>query len=212
MTNPAALLPSSSDLFEVAAASALDDGGLPVPIQQIVDPATSPVAFLPWLAAHESVDLWFPDWAESRKRLVIANAPTDAWLKGTRAAAVRFLSYVDGALLDAVAYPARFAVGRAVLGHTPVNHPPFLARYLVNVATVEPGNPFVMGRAAIGSGSVRDPDMTPINRCLMALRVARAPETQIRVSFAHHSPLSIDDAPPLDGSAFLGQWVARSNL
>ena len=212
MTNPAALLPSSSDLFEVAASSAMDDGGLPVPIQQIVDPATSPVAFLPWLAAHESVDLWFPDWAESRKRLVIANAPTDAWLKGTRAAAVRFLSYVDGALLDAVAYPARFAVGRAVLGHTPVNHPPFLARYLVNVATVEPGNPFVMGRAAIAASSVRNPDMTPINRCLMALRVARAPETQIRVSFAHHRPLSIDDAPPLDGSAFLGQWVARSNL
>ncbi|MCW2319314.1 P2-related tail formation protein, partial [Rhodoblastus acidophilus] len=163
---------------------------LPVPVRQVVDPAQTPADFLPWLAGHESVDLWFSDWSEVRKRTVIANAWRDAAWKGTRAGAVAFLSYVDAELLDVVAYPRPFIVGRAAMG-APVNHPPFLARYLVKVDTVEPGNAFVMGRAAVGRAAARNPDMTPINRCLTALRAARAPETQIRVSFAHRRPLSI---------------------
>jgi P2-related tail formation protein len=208
--NVQSVLPTNAGPVEIAVAGAMSDH-LPVPIQQIVDPARTPEAFLPWLAGHESVDLWFADWPDATKRQVIANAWTDAALKGTRQGAINFLTYVGGTLLDAIAYPRPFIVNRSPMGD-PVNHPPFLARYLVNVATVEPGNAFVMGRAAVGRFATRNPDMTPINRCLTALRVARAPETQIRASFAHHRPLSIDDAPVLDAGHYLGEWVARTNL
>jgi P2-related tail formation protein len=211
MSSVAAVLPPSPTAWENACAQAMSDD-LPVPIAQIVDPTQTPEAFLPWLAAHESVDLWFPDWTDDRKRAVIENAWTDAALKGTRQGAVNFLSYVGGTLVDAIAYPARFVMGQAVLGRTPIDHPPFVARYLVNVATNEPPNCFVLGRAAVGVAAVTTPDPTPINRCLTAMRVARAPETQIRASFASQRQLAIEDAPPLDGSAYLGQWIPNTSL
>jgi len=210
MSDVSVVLPPNAAAWETACAVAMSDH-LPVPVAQIVDPAQTPVDFLPWLAGHESVDLWYSDWPEARKRTVIANAWRDAAWKGTRAGAVAFLSYVDAELLDVVAYPRPFIVGRVPMG-APVNHPPFLARYLVKVDTVEPRNAFVIGRAAVGRAATRDPDMTPIERCLTALRAARAPETQIRVSFAHHRPLSIEDAPALDAGQYLGEWVAQANL
>ena len=211
MSNVAPALPPNASAWEQACAAGMSDD-LPVPIAQIVDPTQTPEAFLPLLAGHESVDLWFPDWSDATKRTVIENAWTDAALKGTRQGAVNFLSYVGGTLVDVIAYPAPFVMGQAILGRSPINQPAFLARYLVNVATVEPANCFVMGRAPIGVASASNPDMTPINRCLTAMRVARAPETQIRVSFQHSRPLAIEDAPPLDGSAYLGQWLPRTNL
>ena len=208
----AALLTGEAGPFRVAAAKAMDaDGALPVPLAQVVDPAQCPSALLPWLAGHESVDLWFSDWSDTLKRTVITNAWRDAAAKGTRAGAGAYLGYVSGALIDVIATPAPFVVGRSRIGR-PINHPPFLARYLVSVPTSEPANCTVMLRAAIGRAAIRTPDPTPFNRALAALRIARAPETQIRVSFATMEPLSIDDAPVLDTGAFLGQWVARNHL
>ena len=204
------LLTGEAGPFRIALAKAMSDA-LSVPIAEIVDPAQCPSALLPWLAAHESVDLWFSDWPDAVKRSAIANAWSDAAAKGRRAGASAYLAYVSGSIVDAIAYPSPFVVGRTALGR-PINHPPFLARYLVKVPTTEPTNCTVMGRTAIGRAAVRTPDPAPFDRALAALEIARAPEAQIRVSFQHHRPLTISDAPELDSGAFLGQWVAHNRL
>lgn len=211
MTTAADILPRNRGLFEIAAGEAMTDE-LPVPIRVVVDPQETPEDFLPFLAAHESVDLWFEDWPLQRKRDMVSEAPVLATLKGTRQGSIRFLSYVDGTLVDAVSYPEPFVMGRAVIGRTPVGHPAFVARYLVNVETVTPPHAFVMGRAVIGRSRLKTPSREKFKRVLIALRVAKAPETEMRVDFAHHRPLQIDDAPPLDGSFYLGQYVARNRL
>lgn len=55
-------------------------------IRQVVDPATCPAKFLPWLAAANSVDVWDHNWPEATKRAAIAAAPEVHRLKGTRKA------------------------------------------------------------------------------------------------------------------------------
>ncbi len=55
-------------------------------IRQVVDPATCPLKFLPWLAAQLNVDVWDHDWPEATKRAAIAAAPEVHRLKGTRKA------------------------------------------------------------------------------------------------------------------------------
>lgn len=206
-----AALPPGALPFERALAAGFGDT-LEVPYRRIMDPAQAPAAFLPFLAGHRSVDLWFDDWSEARRRAVVSAALTDARLKGTRSGSIRFLGYVDATLVDAVAYPARFVAGRARLGRTPIGHPAFLARYLVRVATETPPRAFVAGRAVLGRARCKTPDRTPIERCLIALRAAKAPESEIRVDFAHHRRLALRDAPLLDGSHRLGDFVARTKL
>lgn len=211
MTSVADLLPRNRELFEIAAGEAMTDE-LPVPIRVIVDPQQTPPEFLPFLASHDSVDLWFEDWPLQRKRDMVSEAITLAALKGTRQGSIRFVSYVDATLLDAISYPAPFVMGRAVIGRTPIGHPAFVARYLVKVETVTPPHAFVMGRAVLGRARLKTPSRDKFKRVLIALRVAKAPETEIRVDFGHHRPLQIDDAPPLDGTFYLGQYVARNRL
>src|SRR5690606_19844942 len=105
---------------------------------------TAPSEFLPWLAVHEGVRLWFSDWNDERKRKMIADAPALASIIGTHEAAVRFLEYVDAEVIDTVSYPARFVLGTSAVGITPLNHPPFRARYLVKVHLKMPVNAFVL--------------------------------------------------------------------
>lgn len=213
MTSAADLLPGGARAYPFTRALALGmTDALATPIREAVDPHKAPAAFLPFLAAHESVDLWFEDWPEARKRAMIAEAPILAGKKGTRIGSVRFLSYVDAELVAAVAYPARFVLGRAVIGRTPIGHPPFVARYLVKIVTHTPRNAFVMGRSPIGRRALRTPSREPFHRALAALRVAKAPETEIRVDFAHKRPLQLSDAPPLDGTYRLGDFVTRRSL
>jgi P2-related tail formation protein len=204
------LLPQNSAAWERALAAAMSDA-LPVPIVAAMDPATAPVALLPWLAAHYGARLWFSDWPVSRKRLVASEAPLAAFEVGTRAGAHRFLGYVDATLVDAVAHPARFVMGRAVVGRTPIGHPAFVGRYLVRVATAAPPRSFVTSRARLGRARLKTPDRTPLDRCLVALRAAKAPETEIRVDFGHHRRLRLADAPQL-GAYRLGEFVARTKL
>ncbi len=205
-------LADTSETLERALVAAMDDGGLPVPIRTIVDPAATPAAWLPWLAAHESVNLWFGDWSEARKRLVVTNAPLDAHYIGTRAGSIRYLAYVDGTLVDAVAYPTRFVLGRAVIGRTPINHPPFLARYLVKVETSTPPRALVLSRGVLGRARLKTPSREPFDRCLAAIRVAKAPETEVRVDFGVYRRLRLSDAPCLDAGYRLDSFIARSKL
>ncbi|MET0170903.1 MAG: phage tail protein I, partial [Agrobacterium vaccinii] len=123
MSDVSVLLPSSSDVFELALASGMSDD-LPIPYAEIMDPYRTPVRFLPWLAAHHSVDLWFDDWPDDRKREMIAQcagvstiypASPLAALKGTLAGLKRYLAFVDAEIVDRIAHPSRFTFGRAVI-------------------------------------------------------------------------------------------------
>ena len=207
----ATVLPSNSTAFERAVAAAMTDE-LPVPLAAIMDPATSPERFLPFLAAHRSVDLWFSDWPVERKRQMIANAIRLARLKGTRAGTLAFLEYVDAELLDIIAHPARFVIGRAVIGRTPIGHKPFSARHLVKVHTFRPPRCFVIGRTPIGRAPFVTPSREPFNRALAALRVAKAPETEYRVDFGHKRQWRLEDNIPLADELPLGAYLDRTRL
>jgi P2-related tail formation protein len=210
MTGVRALLPTPR-AFERAAAAAMTDD-LPVPIEAVFVPAETPVAFLPWLAVHDGVLLWFSDWAEARKRQVIDEAPVLAGRIGTRSASIAMLGYVDGVALDIVSYPARFIFGAARVGRSPIGHPPWLARHLVRIATVAPARCFVMGRAVLARRRLKTPDRETLRRCLVALATAKSPETEYRADFGHRRELLLSDAPPLDGTYSLGAYVARNKL
>lgn len=205
------LLPANAAPFESALVKALSDV-LPVPLRQIADPTTTPAEFVPFLAAHESVDLWFEDWPLARKREMVTEAPTLAAKKGTRAATLRFLHYVDAAVLDIISFPARFVAGRAIAGRTPVGHPAFVARHLVKVETRAPKNALVAGRGVAGRHPVRTPSMEPFRRVYVAMRAAKSPETQYRVDFAHKRRLTLADGPALNGEHYLGDFIDRVKL
>lgn len=205
------LLPDSAGPFIQALAAGFSDT-LPVPLRQIMDPATTPEAFLPWLAAHRSADLWFPDWPINRRRQMVANAIRLARIKGTRQAVIDFLEYVDGQLLDTVSYPERFIIGRAIIGRTPVNHPPFMARHLVKVETFKEPRAFVLGRAVFGSSILKTPNREKLNRCRGAITVAKAPETELRVDFAHMRQATLGDGFTFGSGLTFGRHLDRTVL
>jgi phage tail P2-like protein len=211
MSSVGDLLPNARGIFEEAAAAGMSDV-LPVPIKEVVDPAQTPVPFLPWLAVHYGVRLWFSDWLEARKRVVVGEAPAVNFKIGTRSAVSPLLGYVDGALIDAKAYPQRFVFGRAVLGRTPIQHPPFMARYLVKVDTALVGAQFVFGRAVLGRHVLRTPSREKFRRALAALRAAKAPESEYRVSFQRKRLITLTDNLPIDGTHHLGQFIDRMRL
>lgn len=211
MTIAADLLPTSAAPFEIALAKAMTDT-LPVPLREAMNPATAPTNLLPFLAVHDGVRLWYSDWTTTRKRLVISASLLDCWLVGVRDGAVRYLSYVDATLVDVVAYPARFVMGRAIVGRTPIGHAPFLARYLVKVETIKPLRALVLGRGVLGRARLKTTSREPFNRCLAALRAAKAPETEIRVDFGHARQIRLSDGVPLDGTYKLGTFISRTKL
>lgn len=211
MTTPKDFMSKNTTAYELSMARDISEY-LTAELRKVVDPAQTPTEFMPFLASHRSVKLWYVDWTEERQRQMIAEAPSLAALIGTRKGAIRFLSYVDGTIIDAISYPARFIFGRAVIGPSPIGHPPFVARYLVNVETVTPSRAVVVGRAVLGSKRFKTPSREVFGRALAALRVAKAPETEIRVDFAHHRLLQLNDGPTLDGTYHLSQYIERTRL
>ncbi len=209
--DPSALLRNAATPIEIALAAAMADD-LSVPIRAVVDPAMAPVRFLPWLAVHDGVLIWFADWGEARKRQVIAEAPQLAGKVGTRAATGPLLGYVDAQLRHVVAYPARFVMGGARIGRTPIGHPAHLARHLVAVETRTPRRALVLGRGKIARGTLNTPTREPLRRTLIALCAAKAPETEYRVDHGRFRPLTLGDAPALDGTHTLGGYVPRHRL
>jgi P2-related tail formation protein len=205
------LLPPNSQAFERSAAEGMSDT-LPVPLRQVMDPAATPVPFLPFLAAHRGVDLWYSDWTLSRKRLMVENAVKLSALKGTVAAPAAYLAYVDGEILDKISYPAPFTIGRDFIGRDDIIHRAFVARFLVRVRTYTKGQAMVLGRGTIGRHVLRRADLEPFKRCLKALRISKAMDTQYRVDFAHQRRITLADSVPLDGSFTLGDFVPRTRL
>lgn len=206
------LLPSNAGAFERAVAEAMADT-LPVPLRQIMDPAETPSTFLPFLAAHRSVDLWFEDWPEERKRQMVADAIALAKLVGTRAAAERFLAYVDAQIIHKVSHPSRRPVGRISAGRrVPIQHKPFVARFLVRTALTAPAKPIIVGRTAASRAAVRTIDREPLRRAKTALSVSKAAETAYTINFAHRVRRTLDDGLDLDAGAALGAFKDRVRL
>jgi phage tail-like protein len=212
------LLPSNSGAFERAAAAGMSDD-LPVPIRQIKDPATTPAAFLPWLAAERGVDLWYSDWTEARKRQMVENAVRLAALKGTRAGAMAYLGYVDATLSEAIAYPAPFALGYAVIGRTPIAHPTYTANYLIKARTRAALRSLCLGQAgaggAIGVAHISRPSDEPLRRALAAVNVnfgGRSAHTVIRVDFQHHRLIRVGDGIAVGDGHYVGQYVPRRHF
>lgn len=205
------LLPDRRGPFEVALAGAMQDD-LPIPIAEAMDPAKTPEALLPHLAAHESVDLWFDDWSIERKRKMIADAPRLAKLVGTEAAAEAFLEYVDAEIVHKVSYPSRRPVGRIAVGITPIQDRPFVARFLIKVTLVAHRRAIIVGRTAVGRGAILPPSREPIRRAKIALAKSKAPETAYTVSFAHRIPISLKDGIDLDAGYKLGDYRDRYRL
>ncbi|WP_242221706.1 phage tail protein I [Shinella zoogloeoides] len=215
------LLPAlSTDEWEKASAAGMSDT-LPVPFRLLMDPYQTSGDNLPWLAAHHSVDLWFEDWDEDRKREMIAHTagvstenPDERLpeLKGTEAAAEAYLAYVDAVVVDKVAYPQRFALGEWAVGDDPFYFPPFVARYLVKVALDEPVDGFCVGHSAVGDSAITGIDRAPIERACTALTVSKAPETAYSADFADRVPITLDDGFDLDAGHFLGKFRNRTKL
>lgn len=211
MTSARTLLPSNSQPFELAAADAMSDV-LPVPFQAIMDPSSAPADFLPFLAAHESVDLWFDDWSDERKRQMVADAVNLAALKGTRDGLRRFLAYVDGEITWLIAHPARFVLGRSAIGVRPIAHKPMVAHYIVKVPLSRPANPFQIGRAVLGQGALTRVDTEPLRRANMAMSISKEPSTLYSATFAHRRRARLGDALPMDGSIKFGGFIHRPRL
>lgn len=220
MSDVKPLLSSEVGPFEKALAAGMSDE-IDVPYAIIMDPYRTPGRFIPWLAAHHSVDLWFDDWSEERKREMIAQcagvstlypaSPLGA-LKGTLAGLKRYLAFVDAEIVDRIAHPNRFTFGRAVIGRTPIAHQPFVAHYLIRVTLTAPKNRFQVGRSAFGRAAMTAINLEPIRRAKRAMATAKTPETLYSVSFAWRRGITFNDNIFIDGSHAIGGYMDRKRL
>lgn len=212
------LLPGRALPITIALAEAMVDA-LPAPLDALMDPYRCPATHLPWLAAHHSVDLWWDDWPEARKREMVAQCAGRSTTVpgrladhfGTREGARRCLAFVDAELLAVEAYPQRVGSRRTSVRRMAFT-PPFVANYLVRIVTHRPPAAWVLGRSRLGRVRAIASDREPIRRVLAALRAAKAPETEIRVTFADRRPVTIDDAIEIDADMLLGAWIPRTRF
>lgn len=186
------LLPETADHYERVTMDAAQ-AELPIPLRQLVNPASTTPAFLPFVAVHEGVKLWFDDWSEARKRQIAAAWPQLSDLIGTRPGLVGLLSYVDATLISAVAHPRRFVAGQSAVGVQPLQFPAFTARYLVKVTLRRHVRAVIAGRSACGIGAVVPVSREPLFRAKVAATVSKSPATQYTVTFAHRRRPTFDE-------------------
>ncbi|MBN9443686.1 phage tail protein I [Bosea sp. (in: a-proteobacteria)] len=166
---------------------------LPVPVREAVSPPETPTSFLPFLAVHNGVRLWFGDWSEDRKREIVGEWAELADIIGTRAALQRLLAYVDAQLISSVAHPRRFVLGQSALGIQPIQFPAFTARYLIKVGLRRHKASLVLGRGAFGLHALVPVSREPIRRAKIAASVSKGPATQYTATFAHRRQPSFDE-------------------
>lgn len=82
------LLPPNATAPEIALEQAHAErlAAIPLPLREIRDPDTCPLALLPWLAWEYSVDTWNTDWTEEEKRNAVRRAEFIHRHRGTPAA------------------------------------------------------------------------------------------------------------------------------
>ncbi|MGO4287551.1 phage tail protein [Bosea sp. TAB14] len=185
------LLPDTSGAYEWATMEGAE-AQLPIPIPQLVDPASTTLPFLPFVAVHNGVKLWFDDWSEARKRAMAADWELPD-LVGTRIGLRRFLAYVDAELISAVAHPRRFVAGLSAVGVQPLQFPAFTARYLFKVRLLRHVRGCVTGRGTAGNHAAVPVDLEPIRRAKIAATVSKGPGTQYTATFAHRRRPRFDE-------------------
>lgn len=211
MADVSKLLETGAQSFETAQAKGFSDT-LPVPISATLDVNQTPSEFVPFLAAHESVDLWFSDWSQARKRKMVSEALELAGQKGTLPGLRRFLEFVDATIIYRVAHPIRFVAGRSSAPKVPLSHKPFVGHYLIKTALPEPVNPFRLGRSAIGRSALTKVSHEPIRRAHLAGVVSKNPATLYTFNHAYRRRHRFGDAVPLNGSQTIGHFVDREIL
>ena len=212
------MLPQNAGALEKAMAAGMSDD-LPIPFAALMNPYTTRADLLPWLGFQASLDLWFDDWPEARKREAVAQAAGVstlyegelAALKTTRGGAVRYLALVDADLVDAISYPALAVCGEAVCGSAVIDHPAHLATYLVKVEVADPRAAYV-GSAFASAAVAGEIDSEPYDRCLVALRAAKAAHTEILVDFQNARVLTAGDAVTAGAGYLAGQYLERVKL
>lgn len=215
------LLPAgATGSFDRALAAGMSDD-LEVPFDELLDPYRTPARLLPWLAEHHSVDLWFDDWSEERKREMIAQCagvstiyPGEplAELKGTLEGLKRYLWFVDATIVDRVAHPTRFIMGRAVLDRTPISHQPFTAHYLIKVRLEAHCSRFEIGQAAFGRRALVSVNREPLRRVKLAMVTAKAPDTLYSVTFAWRRQHTFDDGILFDDGHLFSGYIDRTRF
>lgn len=96
MSNPPSLLPpNATPLEKNIETSTARMADLPLQIRDVWNPATCPVALLPWLAWAMSVDTWNSSWPESVQRQVIASSVQVHRMKGTPRAVMDAIAAID---------------------------------------------------------------------------------------------------------------------
>lgn len=218
MSDVKAILPPSSGPFERAIAAGMSDT-LPVPYAELLDPYTTREDLLAWLGANASLDLWFDDWPLARKREAIAQAAglSDIYdgelaaLKTTRGGAIRYLALVDGTVVDAVSYPAPAFADDAFCDSAIIDHPPFLATYLVGVEVLDADGTYA-DQGYEGEAFAQAPITEPYDRCLAALRAAKAEHNEILVDFTTFRVITAGDGLTAGGGYTAGQYIARTKL
>jgi len=204
------LLPETADIYERVVMDSAQ-AVLPIPIRELVSPATTTLAFLPFVAVHEGVKLWFDDWTEARKRQMAADWEL-ADLIGTRSGLRRFLAYVDAQVISAVAHPRRFVAGRSAVGIQPLQFPAFTARYLIKVGLRRHVRSLVAGRGAAGLHGAVLVDREPIRRAKIAAAVSKGPGTQYTATFAHRRRATFGDGISFGAGHHFGDFVPRISL
>ncbi len=185
-------LPDTADLYERATMEGAE-AQLPIPIRELVDPATTTPAFLPFVAVHNGVKLWFDDWSLARKRQMADEANQLADLIGTRPGLAGFLAYVDAQIVATVAAPRRFTLGRSGVGRERLAFPAFTARYLVKVRTARPVSSLRLGRGALGLHGAVAISREPLRRARIAASVSKSPATQYTATFAWRRRPTFDE-------------------
>jgi len=95
---PSLLPPNAFPLERALEAGTARLGEVEAPIAPLWDPATMPLASLPFLAWALSVDTWDTNWSEAVKRQAVANSIALHRVKGTRASVEMVLARFDDLL------------------------------------------------------------------------------------------------------------------
>jgi phage tail P2-like protein len=95
VSNASLLPPNATPLENALAQASSRIGDIPIPLVDLWNPATCPIALLPWLAWGLSTDQWRQGWSEARRRQAVAHAIPSAKIKGSRAAADAVLAEYD---------------------------------------------------------------------------------------------------------------------
>ena len=69
-----------------------------------------------------------------------------------------------------------------------------------------------MGRGVLGRHALRSPSREPFKRVYAALRAAKAPETEYRVSFQTFRRITVGDAISLDDGLHVGDFIQKTRL